>query len=88
MIVSKAFPASTSSATLLEAKSGRKYVAVQNHDTSNSVCVTFGGENAVISTPNGMVIKAEEFGEIIGNLSGKLTIISETSAVNTTLFSD
>lgn len=88
MIVSKAFQAQTSAATLLEAKAGRQYLAVQNHDASNPICVTLGGAPAVISTPNGMIIKAGEFGELSGRVGAKVTIISQTGTVNCTFFED
>lgn len=88
MVVSSAFQAQVISGTLKEAASGRQYAAVQNHDLVNSVCVTFGGNPAVISTPNGMVVKAGEFGQIKGRVGAKLTIISENLPVKCTLFVD
>lgn len=88
MISSKAAQATVSSATLAEFKMGRQYFAVQNHDLVNSVCVAVGGHDAAIVTPNGMIVKAGEFGELKGRVGSKLTIISENATVNCTFFED
>lgn len=88
MIVSSAFQAQTTSSTLLKAKMGRKYVAVQNHDAVNQVVVTFGGPAAVLSPPNGMLVKAGEFGELKGRIGTEITIISGISPVDCTVFKD
>lgn len=90
MIDSRAYPAQITSEVALPAVQRRSYFALQNHDPTNSVNVKFNGkatQDSVITTPNGMVVKAGEFGEINGqDVSGEITIISEVAPVNTTLF--
>jgi len=89
MLISKALQATTSSQLALQGLPGTETVALQNHDVANSICLTFGGDPAIISTPNGMVVKAGEFGELkgkAGDFAGIMNIISETASVNCTLF--
>ena len=89
MIISKSLLAGLVSIPLLDKKPGRKYIAVQNHDPANFVVVTFGGLDAQTSPPNGMVIKAGEFGEINGHqLGGPIRIIADTAPCQTSVFFD
>lgn len=90
MVNSEAYAAQTTSEVALPAVQRRKYFALQNHDPTNNVVAKFNGvetADAVLSPPNGMVIKPGEFGEIKGvDLSGEITIICAGAPVNTTLF--
>jgi len=86
MIKSQAFQAGTSTSLMLRGKTGRTYVGVQNHDASNPVVFTLGGADAILSPPNGVQVKAGEFGEIKNNdLNGEVNIISGTGSVNCTI---
>jgi len=85
MIISQAFQAQTVTTLMLRGKTGRSYVGVQNHDASNPVVFTLGGADAVLSTPNGIQVKAGEFGEIKGDVDGVVNIISGTGAVDCTI---
>jgi len=85
MIKTQAFEAQTVTTELLRPKTGRTYIAVQNHDASNPVVFTMGGADAVLSPPNGVLVKAGEFGEIKGDVNGVVNIISGTGAVDCTV---
>lgn len=85
MISSQAFEAQTVTTLMLRNKPGRTYVAVQNHDASNPVVFTLGGADAVLSPPNGVLVKAGEFGELRGDVNGIINIISGTGTVDCTV---
>ena len=89
MITSSSKTVTTSSTTLYSGRPGAKYIAIQNHDALNTIVVTFGGEDAVLSPANGMELKAGDFGEIhgtAGSFNGPITAIAETGNTLVTLF--
>jgi hypothetical protein len=88
MIKSSAFEAQTTNTLMLRIKPGRTYVAVQNHDAINPIVFTLGGADAVLSPPNGVQVKAGEFGEIKGDVQGLVNIISGTGAVDCTVLTN
>ena len=83
MIVSSALNLATSDTLISPGRPGRKYVGIQNTDVANFVVITFGGNAAVLSPPNGVKVGPGEFYEAKDvNINGPIRGISSTGAVD------
>jgi hypothetical protein len=86
MLVTKSINIPTTSTPLDPGRPGRTSVRVQNPDVANPIVIAFGGQDAVLSPPNGFVIGPGEFLEIKDpNVGGPITGIAGTGAVDAVL---